>query len=118
MAGEAADAVARHKRLVRSANETPLADGLALCPGCGWLDSRRPVDSAAAATVTAITTPASIRPLMVFLRRFRAIWVLDSGGVIPTSSPVAGSPRCKITEWVIRNGLRSRLPLMKVPRRD
>jgi len=73
---------------------------------------------ATAATATPTRAPRRIRPTRTRRPWLRAIWVLVSGGVMPSSSPVAGSPSRSTTDSVMRSGPRSCLPSRNVPRRD
>jgi hypothetical protein len=73
---------------------------------------------ATAATTTPARAPRRIRPPRTRRPWLRAIWVLVSGGVMPISSPVAGSPSRSTTDSVMRSGPLSCLPSRNVPRRD
>jgi hypothetical protein len=69
-------------------------------------------------TAAAAATPVRTRPASSRRPRLRASWVLLSGGVMPSSSPVAGSPSRSTTDCVIRSGRCRGLPSRKVPRRE
>ena len=73
---------------------------------------------ATAATATPASAPLRIRPPSIRRPWLRAISALVSGGVMPSSSPVAGSPSRSTTDSVIRSGPFSCLPSRNVPRLD